>query len=230
MLSTLKSGPNMRLRFRVKTGTNPSSGTSTLIASSGNLHVDKWIFATAVYNGTHMILYKDGIKVGKTAKTGTLATSSSVEAWIGDNPSAGGKEFDGRIDEVAIFDRALSPDEVADLYYDTRFGIYNYLPDIHDRPSINLYHDGDASELIVWGGAPAMANNATIYIYELDGTEYHSQTETVGMQGEHAKAYRAEVDISSWDPEKYNVVVKFYNSTDGYMDGYDVGDLFDDLL
>jgi hypothetical protein len=82
MLSTTESNGAMRLRFRVRAG----GSTRTLIASSGNLSTDTWYLATAVYTGADMILYLNGVEVGRTSKTGSLNTNSSAAVYIGDCP------------------------------------------------------------------------------------------------------------------------------------------------
>ncbi|MBN2202061.1 chitobiase/beta-hexosaminidase C-terminal domain-containing protein, partial [bacterium] len=111
MLSTTSSS-GYKLRFRLKTG----GSTTTLVASSGNLSAQVWTHAAAVYDGSAMILYLNGTEVGSVSKTGTLDTNAGVDAWIGCNPpTAGSNAFDGLIDEVRIYDRALAPGEIAAL-------------------------------------------------------------------------------------------------------------------
>ncbi len=82
MLSTIKQTDKYRLRCRLKTGGN----TTTLIASLGDVPTGQWVFAAMTYDGALMTLYKDGEPVGLTAKTGSIATNSSVPVYIGDNP------------------------------------------------------------------------------------------------------------------------------------------------
>ena len=106
MLSTFESGGS-KLRFRLKTGTT----TSTLVASSGVLATGQWIHVAAVYNGSAMILYKDGVEVGRLAKTGVVAINATTKVAIGRNPQAYGA-FDGAIDDVRVYQRALSASEV----------------------------------------------------------------------------------------------------------------------
>jgi hypothetical protein len=109
MLSTIQSGADTRLRFRLET----DGTTSTLIASSGNLPENTWVHAAAVYDGSEMLLYLGGNLVGSTGKTGNLSTNPAVPVWIGANPlTATDRPWDGAIDEVRIYDRALSPAEI----------------------------------------------------------------------------------------------------------------------
>ena len=118
MLSTISSD-GVKLRFRVKT-----DGTTELIATSGNINTDEWVHAAAAYDGSSMILYKDGAEVGTLPKTGTISINSAVPAWIGRNPG-GYAPFDGTIDEVHIYNRALSENEVLELYNSTPPALFN---------------------------------------------------------------------------------------------------------
>ncbi len=111
MLSTVANGASTRLRFRLKT----SGWTATLVASGGGLTAGRWVHAAAVYDGAEMRLFQDGVLVGRMAKQGSIDSDPSVPAAIGNQPlsaAGGGRAFDGVIDDVRIYDRALS---VADL-------------------------------------------------------------------------------------------------------------------
>lgn len=124
MLGTVDSGGIKRLRTRIRTGTT----TSSLTATSGTLVADTWHFAAAVYDGSTIELFLDGAAVGSVAKTGTLATSGSAGVWIGSNPpTSTSKPFHGNIDEVAIFNKALSPQQIAAIYNASFQGIYKGL-------------------------------------------------------------------------------------------------------
>jgi hypothetical protein len=112
MLSTISSGSSAVLRFRLRT----NGTTTTLIAGSGALPEDTWVHAAAVYDGSTMELFLDGVPVGSTAKSGALSTNAGVGVWIGSNPpDASSKPWDGLIDEVRIYDRALTAGEILAL-------------------------------------------------------------------------------------------------------------------
>ncbi len=112
MLSTIASGSDTRLRFRLKTG----GSTTTLIASGGDLLAGAWLHAAAVYDGAGMTLYLNGQPVGTTAKTGALSQNPAVPVWIGGNPTEpSAKPFDGKIDDVRIYERALTQAEIQAL-------------------------------------------------------------------------------------------------------------------
>lgn len=112
MLSTTQEGGSIRLRFRIKTG----GVTETLIASSGNLAPGEWVHAAAVYDGSQMRLFKNGQLVGSTAKSGSISPNGSVPVWIGGNPDgATSMPWDGLIDDVRIYDKALTASEIQAL-------------------------------------------------------------------------------------------------------------------
>jgi hypothetical protein len=126
MMSAIANGDETRLRFRLKT----DGSTSTLIASSGDLPTGQWVQVAAVYDGLTMELFLDGASIGSTSKSGALNTNGAVPVWIGGNPTeASSKPWDGRIDDVRIFERALTAAEL------------NFLP----RASVDWIH-GDGFE------------------------------------------------------------------------------------
>ena len=102
MLSSIGSGNTVQLRFRLRAG-----GATTTLAG-GALTTNAWTHVAATYDGADMRLYIDGKEVAKAAKTGNLDTDNKVAVWIGDQPPAGGGPFDGLIDDVRLFARALS--------------------------------------------------------------------------------------------------------------------------
>ena len=112
MLSTIFRGATPTLRFRLKTG----GSTTTLIASTGELQQGVWAHAAAVYDGSFMRLYLDGVEVGSTPKTGSLSTDPAVQVALGRQPAgAGNQPFLGAIDDVRIYRRALGQAEIAGL-------------------------------------------------------------------------------------------------------------------
>jgi hypothetical protein len=112
MLSTAASGGQSRLRFRLKT--DESATTATQVATSGALALGEWCHAAATWSGTSMILYKDGVEVGRVAKGGAaVAVNPDAKVYIGNQ--LGGTQrrpWDGLIDEVRIYGRALPEFEI----------------------------------------------------------------------------------------------------------------------
>ena len=96
------------LRFRLKTG----GSTTTLSPTSGVMGVGNTYYATAVYDGSDMLLYLNGTLVGSTSKSGNIDVDNSISNFIGNNPPLDGGPFDGGIDHVTIASAARSADWV----------------------------------------------------------------------------------------------------------------------
>lgn len=120
MLSTMQlpyntPGGLFHLRFRLKTG-SVATPTTTLVGTGNTLTAGQWIHAAAVYDGTTMRLYQDGVEVGSLAQTGNIVVNPAIPTAIGNQPlGAGSRPFDGCIDDMRVYDRALTPTEIMGL-------------------------------------------------------------------------------------------------------------------
>jgi len=104
MLSTFSS---KSVRFRLKA----DGSTSTLISKDGVLQTGRWHHVAATYDGQQMRIYVDGQQVASQSKTGIVDANSTVPASLGNQPQ-GSRAFDGLIDDVRIYRRALSTTEI----------------------------------------------------------------------------------------------------------------------
>ncbi len=82
-------------------------------AVTGGAVSTDWTHVTATWDGGWIRLYVDGIEVDSRARTGSLPTSSG-DLVIGGQDD-GTHNFEGVVDEVRLYDRALSASEVMDL-------------------------------------------------------------------------------------------------------------------
>ncbi len=100
-----------KLRFRLKT----DDVTGDL--KGGTVDVGVWIHAVATWDGSTMRLYMDGVEVGSLSKGGDLSVDPKVEMAIGNQPPASGDAapLPGIIDDVAIWNRALTAEEINGL-------------------------------------------------------------------------------------------------------------------
>ena len=74
------------------------------------LTANTWAHLAATYDGATVRLYVNGVQVASRAQTGAIATSTNPLQIGGD--SIYGQYFAGRIDEVRIYNRALSVAEI----------------------------------------------------------------------------------------------------------------------
>jgi len=119
MLSTISSGAEIRLRFRLKT---EGQNTTTLIASSGPLVTEEWQHAAATWDGSTMRLYLNAEEVGSVDKAGAaVATNPDISVAIGSQPSDAfapatpdhvNKFFDGLLDDVRLYNNALTAEQL----------------------------------------------------------------------------------------------------------------------
>ncbi len=74
-----------------------------------------WHHCAATFDGAVMRVYLDGKQVGARDRAGELATSATAPAFIG---SAGGtgEHFQGLLDDLRIFNTALSAEQIGSLY------------------------------------------------------------------------------------------------------------------
>ncbi len=107
-----------QLRFRLKNEHNGGPDMVTDELSGGTLPDSQWVHVAATYDGSHMRIYVDGNEVNSVAEDGAIATDGTVGAAIGAHPGSSAQPFDGRIDEVRIYTRALTADEIRQQYED----------------------------------------------------------------------------------------------------------------
>lgn len=82
------------------------------LSVGSHLPSNAWTHLAATYDGTTQRLYVNGVQVGSRAQTGTLDVSANP-LRIGGNTVWANEYFQGLIDEVRIYNRALSQAEVA---------------------------------------------------------------------------------------------------------------------
>ena len=94
-----------------------ASAQSTISTGDGLIKPGRWYHFATVLNADTMTLYLDGEVV---PEEGAVSFSGGVQdrgdSWIlGRNPS-GGSEFKGWLDEIAVYDSALSAQYIAQQY------------------------------------------------------------------------------------------------------------------
>jgi len=88
-----------------------TSGVSNLDISDG-----EWHYAALVYNGSSVSLYVDDERTTTTTSGGTIQNIYNKGVLVGENAGATGRYWDGVLDDVRIYDHALTGAEVAQMY------------------------------------------------------------------------------------------------------------------
>jgi hypothetical protein len=108
------------------------NGADSQFRSTGSvLTLNAWIHLVIVFDGTQAIqanrmqIYANGNLVPQTNSNSLPATTANNVAnfFIGRYPGPAGTTIDARIDDVRIFDQALTATDIADLYAAQRGGI-----------------------------------------------------------------------------------------------------------
>jgi hypothetical protein len=89
--------------------------TNTMVVSSAGVNDGQWHHIAGVYTGSQLRIYIDGVLSSSVGATGSIATNANpVE--IGRNNGASGREFDGSICNVVIYNGALDATSIAAIY------------------------------------------------------------------------------------------------------------------
>ncbi len=91
-----------------------SDGEITSITGNSVLPQKTWRHVVVAADGEQLQLYEDGQLVASNP-CAAVADSDSDTVWFGTDAKAT-QVWDGRLDDVALFDRALAADEIAALY------------------------------------------------------------------------------------------------------------------
>ena len=111
---------NSNLSASIMNGAGAGSQFRNTYASNGGFYSDVWHHAAIVYNGIGDIdMYIDGVlhTTGAYSGTGNSLAYSSEDGAIGHsfNPWGATYYFNGKIDDVILYDTALSANDVKDL-------------------------------------------------------------------------------------------------------------------
>ena len=85
-----------------------SVNSSTITTAEG--YIQEWIFVAGTYDGTTQKLYVDGSQTNSASTSQTI--SSTTDARIGKRSNVDSEYMDGNLANVAIWNRALSSDEI----------------------------------------------------------------------------------------------------------------------
>ncbi len=149
-----------------------------------------WHNVVGTWNGTNMSLYVDGVIENSTSATGTFIPDAE-NLYIG---SRGGNSnfFDGIIDEIQIYDRALTPEQVR-AYYQS--GAPKY-----DRTASQELSKGEVwnAEVIStdgWEDGYGMSNGVQIGTAPTQNTPIVNSTYGTNYTNENLTVYSDATDI-----------------------------------
>lgn len=136
--------------------------TDVYQVEKGNSLLNKWYHIVATNNNTHLNLYRDGVLYDTViVNSSDLFNQTQYGLAIGGDPRINLQDFNGSIDEVQIFDRAITQTEITNLY--------NNSPH-----TINSMEFDGVDDNIDFGTSPLYTENATnfstsMWIYTNNG-------------------------------------------------------------
>ena len=154
MLSTIEVDGATRLRARLRIG----GETTTLIATHGDLVLDRWTHAAMTYDGSRLDLYVDGVEVANRALTGVIDVDPEVNVAVGSQPDGVSRLFHGYIDDVRIVQRAYSAAEIQSIV-----GLEGPAANISANPTIGVAPLG-----VDFSSIGSSDNDGTIVSYAWD--------------------------------------------------------------
>ncbi len=98
------------------------NGSNRIIFSTGNAYnPNEWHFVTGVRNATNLVLYLDGVQRATRPINSTYNVNSNINFAIGGTYNSANTfhtatAWNGTIDEVRIYNKALTKDEVGRVY------------------------------------------------------------------------------------------------------------------
>jgi len=141
-----------RVRWRV-------NGT-TFINSNTNVPYNTWHHIVCTYNGSQLRIYQNGVLTGSLNHTGTI-TNNGVNLQIGRQANGlGNAQYDGRWDEVRIYNRALNPDEVMTLYNNNSVAFAN--APLCEGSTLQLSTPTIAGATYAWNGPNSFSSSAAV--------------------------------------------------------------------
>lgn len=105
--------------MEVRPSYNNDSQVAVSTQSTQNVTPAEWTHVVGTYDGLTVVLYKNGVEVGRSAlsSTGPILYSEERQEGFGiGNQWTRNRGFKGSIDYVRLYDRRLTADEVTALY------------------------------------------------------------------------------------------------------------------
>ncbi|MBN1466845.1 CotH kinase family protein, partial [candidate division KSB1 bacterium] len=169
-------------------------GWQTVRAPAAKEHNGAWHHFAGTYDGDNLVLYIDGERKASERFSGTInQTNDPIN--IGRNAEASDRFLDGVIDDVRIYNVALTDEQIRAIYNDTAIvrdeknGILSTLTLAQNYP--NPFNDDTTIRYTL-----STSQVVTLAVYDLAGRLQRTCAQGEQGAGEHAIAFRAQ-DLAS---------------------------------
>ncbi|HUS80720.1 MAG TPA: LamG-like jellyroll fold domain-containing protein [Armatimonadota bacterium] len=89
------------------------AGDDAINAQGGEIVIGQWHHIAITWDGSKVLIYEDGKQVGAADDSGPISYEGLHSFLVGAGGNGG---FTGELDDLAVWARALSPEEIAALY------------------------------------------------------------------------------------------------------------------
>jgi len=182
--------------------------------SGGNLNAttivtdDTWHHAALMYNGSTQIIYIDGAEDARQASTGSINVSS-YDFCIGENLDATGRHLTGLVDDVRIYNRALSLEEIQQAMRGDTSLAWNPSPSNGSTPDI------DEVMPLSWSAGENASGHDIYFGIDKDAVADADASDTTGIyQGRQSVTSYTPTEGVEWGGGPYYWRIDEYN-TDG---------------
>jgi PKD repeat protein len=186
-------------------------GVGRFVSTPGEIGFDNspelnaWVFYSLVKTSNSIEIYIDGDLISSQTNYSALSNTNGIDLRIGGQEQDGGNQWwNGKIDDVRIYNRALSSDEILELYNEENPSLLNFTVtfnvDMTDASAFNpetddVYIAGDFAYWQQPGTNPNLMLEPTLanpMIYELTLNE-------IPAGNIHYKYFRVINNEPSWD-------------------------------
>jgi hypothetical protein len=169
-------------------------GASAYVGSDSDTFVaGVWYHFAAVYDGASLKLYMDAVEQLDTASlSGNVASSTN---FLGIGGPIDGHYFDGIIDDVRIYNRALSDEEIQVLYYGGP-GTRAFKPEPRDGADMV-----NPNVILMWSPG-AGADSHDVYLGTNEADVNNATTDS--------PLYKGNFDVNCFDPCGLNLLTTYY--------------------
>jgi hypothetical protein len=200
------SGPSANVVYFTVFASSPTDegdASSHTVKAPGMFEGGKWRHVAAIYDGSDLLVYVDGKVVGqKTIGDVKLFAVEGNPLAIGCRPPNMDRTFNGVVDDVRMYDKALSAEDVRQLY-----AWKGGDPDIAGLPNpVDGRDDVLPSQVLGWlPGKKATSH----HVY------FGTDSEAINEAGAGSEEFRDIVDTNSFDPGGLEFGKSYYWRIDG---------------
>ena len=172
---------------KIRAGFETSSGTNYEVTSANTYNDNKWHYAVATYGGSSTVrLYIDGQQVATKTTSGALPDKAGTQPLrVGANSLSLKDFFTGNIDEVRVWNRALSASEISSQYNSGTFGTSGQVAYLPFDSSTTVSTNSNNPSLPITSTSPTVVSRDTTSYTNVDGRIMM----TVGLGGESLYSY-----------------------------------------